>query len=168
MTSPALAREGLRLPSVAWTFGLTWVVDGVLQLLRRGVNDSDGLALVASAVLSAAVVTWFAAGVLRARGFRLVVVWIAIVLGGLLELLALADADFMDLSLWVMLAVTAAQVVTLRELTRTPYFHAQQAQRGRVPVDLGGLLAVAVLVGVMGGMTAPATGSDGQSIHVGL
>jgi glucose dehydrogenase len=146
-----------RLPRSAWVFAWLCLAGGLLQLLLRGLSESDPIWVVLSAALSAVVVRWFASGVLQARTARLVVVWVLLCLVVLLGVVGTrSDADVPGL---LDLLVSVAEVIALGVFCATPYF-----RRQRTPpaprADLGAVLAIAVVVGVLGGATAPAVGDN--------
>jgi hypothetical protein len=107
--------------------------------------------------------------VLRARTGRLVVAWVLFSLTLLFELVGLvgeaptpAAGDVLDL------ALTGATVASLAVFCSSDYFRRQRSGAGSPPA-IGGLLVIAVVVGALGGLTAPATGDGpGVHVHVGL
>ena len=133
-----------------------------MHLRRRGPKDDAGSAVL-SMVLSALVVTFFAAGVVRARGVRLAVVAVllalALVLGlaGLvvhLTLLGMVTAGFSALQAWL-----------LWHYTRTPWFAWQRTRPAGGP-SLRPILAVAVLAGALGGLTVTQDPEPGLHVTV--
>lgn len=141
------------LPGVIWAFGTSFVVEGILQLLLRGPKD-DAPSIVASVLLSALVVTWFAHGVLRARMVRF---WIVAVLLGLGLVLGTVGL-FIEPTVGGAVAAgfSALQAVLLWQYAHSPWL-AWQRSRPSGPVEgpqLGGILAVAALAGALGGLTA--------------
>ncbi len=155
------------LPRSAWVFAWLCLADQLLRLATRGLSQSNPLWVVLSVVLTAVVVRWFSSGVLRARTGRLVVVWI--LLGAGLLLGVVGTLSDLDLSGVLLLALSVGQVVTLAVFCSTPYFQAQRAAPGAARADLGVILAIAVVVGVLGGLTAPDDGNDAPiQLRVGL
>lgn len=138
------------LPGAIWAFGASFVAEGILQLLLRGPKD-DAPSIVASVVLSALVVTWFAHGVLRARMVRF---WIVAVLLGLGLVLGTAGL-FIEPTAGgaVAAAFSAFQAVLLWQYAHSPWFAWQRTRPVEGP-QLGGILAVAALAGALGGLTA--------------
>ena len=101
--------------------------------------------------LSALVVAWVSSGVLRARTVRTWLAGILLVLGALFGGLGLLE----DTSLLAVVRVVAIVVaaVALVAYTRSDWYAGLRETRRRVPA-LGGLVALAFLVGALGGLTA--------------
>jgi hypothetical protein len=156
-----------RLPRSAWVFAWLCLGGQVVQLLLRGPNESDPVWVVLSVVLSALVVRWFASGVLRARTARLVVVWVLLCLVLLLGIAGtLVGVDVPGV---VGLLVSTGEVIALAVFCSTPYFRRRRARRDAPRADLAGILAIAVVVGVLGGVTAPAVGDNPPAqLRIGL
>lgn len=151
---------GGRLPDSAWVLGWLFLGGQVVQILQRGFNQSGPAWVVLSVVLTAVVVRWFAAGVLRARTGRLVVVWILLSLGLLFSLLG---GDLL------VTAFTAAQLVALGVFSSTDYFRIQRTRNDATSVEIGGVLVLAVVVGILGGLTAQSDGDNPPiQLRVGL
>lgn len=138
------------LPGAIWAFGASFVVEGVLQLLLRGAKD-DAPSIVASVVLSALVVTWFAHGVVRARMVRFWIVAVLLGLGLVLGSIGLALEPTATGA--VAVAFSALQAVLLWQYAQSPWFAWQRSRPADGP-PLGGILAVAALAGALGGLTA--------------
>ena len=166
MTTTAARDE---LPGSAW--GLGWAFLGVqlFSLLRRGTTGAEVPWALVSMVLSAAVVAWFAAGVLRARPLRTGFVWLLLVLGLLLEVAGLiADPG---LGRGADLVVSVIPAVALALFCRSPYYAEQRRlgpDAGAVPPAIGGVLLLAVITGALGGITANDLDGPGTQIHIGL
>lgn len=171
MTDPSGPAAPDRLPPSAWALGWVCLAGQVLALAERGFSRSDLPWVLVSMVLTAFVVGWVSTGVLRARTVRLVLVWLLfaaeLVLAVIGTLFALTDplgTALLDL------AVAVAQVVTLAVFSTTAYFRRQRegATPGTQP-DIAGLVLVAVLVGGLGGLTAPGSGPNPPvQVRVGL
>ncbi|GAA4705743.1 hypothetical protein [Nocardioides conyzicola] len=161
---------GGRMPSSAWAFAGLCVAGQLVQLAHRGLSRSDGVGVFLSMALTALVVSWFAAGVLRGRTVRLVIVWILIGLGTVLTgfgiVVDLSDANGWDL---LDLLLSLGQVAALAAFCSTDYLRWQRAHPDQPGPGIGGLVAVALVVGLLGGMTA--SSDDGSSqirLRVGL
>jgi len=125
----------------------------VVMLARQGLRSDDDTAI--SMLLGAVIVGYVAAGVVRARPVRVALAWIVLVLSLVGELVELAYVDaFGDAVIMVAaLTTTVVALVALSRFRRTDWY---VWQRTRPPRDLGapigGLVAIAVLVGVLGGV----------------
>ncbi len=165
-TTPAEPTD--ELPASAWGVGWAFLGTQVFGLMRRGLTGADAPWAFLSMVLSAAVVAWFAAGVLRARPLRTGFVWVILVLGLLLELISLlAEPRLGD---WFELVVSTIPVLALASFCRSPYFAEQRslgADASFVRPAIGGVLALAVVTGALGGITDRVDDS-GTQIHIGL
>jgi len=149
-----------RLPGSAWVLAWLFLADQVVGVVQRGLSRSDAVWVALSVVLTAVVVRWFAAGVLRARTGRLVVVWVLL---ALVLLFSLLSGDLLAL------AFAAAELAALGAFSSTDYFRRQRSRHDATSWDLGGLLAIAVVVGVLGGITAPVDGNDApMHLRIGL
>lgn len=159
------------LPASVWALGWACLLTQLLALADRGFSRSDGSWVLLSVALSALVVGWVSAGVLRARTGRLVVAWllfgielVASVVGAADQLPALSGMEVLAL------AVSLVQVVALAVFCGSNYFQRQRTRptQGREP-SIVGLVLVAVVVGGLGGLTAPANGDNPpQQLRVGL
>ena len=81
------------LPKSIWMVAWASLAGQVALLVQRGGRNDDGVSLFLSAVLSALLVGYVSAGVVRARTFRLVLAWVVLVLSVIGELGGLAVAD---------------------------------------------------------------------------
>ncbi|KRB78351.1 hypothetical protein ASE01_03475 [Nocardioides sp. Root190] len=146
------------LPTSIWVIAGASVASQLVPLVRRGVRHDDGLSLAVSVVLGALVIGYISAGVVRARTVRLVLVWVVLVLSSIAELLGLLTADEpADVALYALLLVTSVVLLTaLAKFSRTEWF---AWQRTKPPAQDGasirGLVAIAVLVGALGGLVGP-------------
>jgi hypothetical protein len=161
-TPPDLVDETPSVPGEIWVFGWSFVAEGVLQLLVRGAK-ADAVSAVVSMALSALVVTFFAAGVLRARGIRLGIVAVLIGLGLVVGTVGL----LVDPTASGVLAVvfSGLQAWLLWRYTSTPWFAWQRTRPSAGP-SLTPILAVAVLAGVLGGLTAVPDAEQGFEVRV--
>ena len=146
-TSDALAGDEPPVPASIWWFAWSCVVGQVLELARRGAQSEDNWPL--SMVLGALLVAFISYGVIRARWVRF---WLVVVLIGLaciLEAVALVDSP----SGWTAfaLALSIVQAFLLHRYTTSPLFEHHRQRREGGP-SLAPLVAVAALVGVLGGV----------------
>ena len=159
-----------RMPPSAYVFAWLCLVAQLPALATRGVSDADGVWVLLSMVLSALVVGWFAIGVLRGRTVRLVLAWIIVALGTVLTgvgvVVHLSHPSGWDL---LLLLVSIGQIGALAAFCSTPYFQWRRAQPSAPGPDIGALVAIAVVVGLLGGLTAPADGDRSPvQLRVGL
>ena len=157
------------LPTSIWVLAWTSLVGQVGQLAFRGPGFENEVSLVGSMLLGAVLVGWVSAGVVRARTVRVVLAWIVLVLGGIAEVVAVFSTDD-STSVPAALFGLATTLVSLVALSRFQGTDWWRWQRTRPPKDAGpsiaGLLAVAVLVGVLGGVMG--VDEDGFSFTVNL
>lgn len=142
-----------RVPAAAWALAWSCLAGQLLLLGQRGVQSSDAVLL--SIPISALLVTWVSFGVLTGRTVRLVLVWVLFVATALGDGAELLDAGAAGVTGWpfVQFAASLLQLVALAWFTGTDYF-AWQRSRPRVPgPPLASLIAVAVAVGMLGGVT---------------
>ncbi|KQW47681.1 hypothetical protein ASC77_14720 [Nocardioides sp. Root1257] len=168
--SEQAAPGGGRLPVSAYVFAWLCLAAQLPGLATRGLSDSDGVWVVLSMVLSALIVGWFAAGVLRGRTVRLVLVWILLGLGALFTAIGIV-ADLEHVGGWdlLLLLVTIGQVGALVAFCSTDYFRWQRSQPADAGPEISTLVAIAVVVGLLGGMTAAADGTGTPTqLRVGL
>lgn len=161
-TPPDFVDEPPSVPGEIWVFGWSFVAEGALQLLVRGPKD-DAVSAVASMALSALVVTFFAAGVLRARGIRLGIVAVLLGLGLVVGVIGL----LIDPTVSGVLAVafSGLQAGLLWRYTRTPWFAWQRTRPSAGP-SLTPILAVAVLAGLLGGLIAAPDAERGFDVQL--
>lgn len=161
------------LPASAWAFGWACLAGQVLALADRGFDQSRPAWILLSMAATAAVVAWVAAGVLRARTFRVGLTWIALVSAAVFALVDVVDPGVGKGHGAVALVAAVVQLVALTMFTRSSYFRERrllraERQSGRPP-EIAGLVLMAVVVGGLGGLTAPTTGPDQpQQLHIGL
>ena len=158
------------MPGSAWAFAWLCLAGQLPALATRGLSDSDGVWVVLSMVLSALLVGWFGAGVLRGRTVRLVIAWILLVLGTLVTGFGIL-ADLAHLSGWDVLLLLASlgQIGALAAFCSTDYLQWQRSQPADAGPDITGLVAIAVVVGLLGGITATADGESAPiQLRVGL
>lgn len=165
------------VPASAWALAGVCLLGQLLALADRGISRTDEFWVFVSMVLSALVVGWVSAGVLRARTGRLVLVWVLFAIDLLVNVIGTVDQlstiSAVDLA---RLAISVAQVVALSVFGSSPYFQRQrerQRQRPRASrvgePSIAGLVLVAVVVGGLGGLTATGQGERAQmQLRIGL
>ncbi|MTB95722.1 hypothetical protein GGQ22_11555 [Nocardioides sp. zg-579] len=164
MTVDAAPREQTYdVPTSAWVLAWASVVMQLTALAERGA--ANGEAALISVPLSALVVAWFSAGVIRARMVR---TWLAgivlllVTIGSVVDLVT--GPPLLDL---VGTAAAVAAFAAFVSYVRSDCFAALRADRDASPSGLGGLVAVAILVGALGGLIAPLDGPDqGPGVHL--
>ena len=149
------------VPASAWALGWSFVVGQVLALARRG-PDLDSVWPV-SMVLGAVLVVLVAHGVMRARRVRFWFVVLVMVLAPVAMGIGLASEP----TVWRLASLLLAlvQLALLRTYARTAWFAWQETRPAGGP-SLVPILAVAALVGVMGGLLG--VPSDGVSVSVNI
>ena len=143
-----------RLPAAAWALAGSSVLGQAVAFAERGMKSGEEWAMVVSMLLGALIVWWFASGVLSARTGRVVVVWLLLVLGFVVETVAVVDeAGRGEVGMPALhLASTVVMIASLMWFSTTPYYYWQRT-RPRVPgPSRSGVLAVAVLVGLSAGL----------------
>lgn len=143
------------LPTSIWVVAWSSLAGQMAMLLERGVRSDDGFSLAGSMLLGALVVGYMSAGVVRARTIRCVVAFVILVLGTISEAVALFTASDGGEALLTLLSL-ALTVVTLTGLVMfrgSEWFAWQRTKPSRDHgASIGGLVLVAVLVGMMGGL----------------
>jgi hypothetical protein len=149
------------MPPSAYALAWLCLAGQVPPLAMRGLSESDGVWVLLSMVLSALIVGWFAAGVLRGRTVRLVIAWVVLGLAALFTAIGFL-ADLSDVGGWdvLLLLASVGQVVALAAFCSSDYFRWQRANRELLGPDISALVAIAVVVGLLGGMIAPASGAS--------
>ncbi|MQW74956.1 hypothetical protein GHK92_03645 [Nocardioides sp. dk4132] len=108
---------------------------------------------------------------IRARTVRLVVAWIVLVLSFFVELVGIVDLDDLGQATLHVLGLTTSvlALVALARFHGSQWFAWQRANPSAgAGIPIGKLLTIAVLVGVLGGLVAPADdGLDGRVDVVG-
>lgn len=151
------------VPTSAWLLGWASLAVQLLSLVERGPADVESALL--SAPLSALAVAWVSYGVLRARMVRTWLAGIIMLLVAFFGLVALV----VDPSPFALLEALTGVVAfgALADYVRSDFFASRRQDPDRPGPDLGGLVALAVVVGGLGGLTAPAgpTG-QGSGFHI--
>jgi heme A synthase len=155
-------------PRSAWALALSCLAGAVVGLAGRGFSHADGFWILVSVALSALVVGWVSSGVLRARTGRLVFAGVLLGIEGLVGLLAVVvELPTPSVTAVLDLATSIASIASLAAFCRTGFFRLQRSGAVSAPA-IEGLLLVAVAVGALGGLAAPAQGDGpGIQVHVG-
>ncbi len=144
-----------------------WLAGQVVSVAQRGFQDNGAVLAVVSMLLSGLVVGWFAAGVLRGRAARVVVVWVLAVLLAVLELVALFVSDGFGelLRTLAALATSLVTIAALAQFCRSGYYRWQRDRPAEQGPPIGQLVAIGVVMGVLGGLVGPV---DGQGVNVNI
>lgn len=157
------------LPRSIWVVAWASLLAQVGALLRRGVRVDDEVSLIGSVVLGALIVGYVSLGVVRARTVRLVIAWIVLVInlvGGLVGLLSLDSSGDAVLAV-LSLATTGAALAGLANFRRSEWYAWQRKKPSRREgAPIGGLVAIGVFVGVLGGLIAPFDGGVDATVSV--
>ena len=170
------ATSGLRqpgitpsLPTSIWVVAWACLADQALLLVSQGDRLQDDAALLVSVVLGSLLVGYVSAGVVRARTVRTVLAWLVLVLsliGGLVALLTVDDAGQAVLA-GLSLTTTVVALAALARFRRTDWY---SWQRSKPSTDhgasIGGLVAIGVLVGALGGLIGPVDSGLDVRLHV--
>ncbi|MDN4163501.1 hypothetical protein [Nocardioides abyssi] len=165
MTVDAAPREQtFAAPASAWVLAWSSVAVQMATLADRGTAGEES-ALV-SVPIGALLVAWVSAGVVRGRMVRTClagVILLLVVVGGVLDLVAGPSA--------LELAGTAAACVALGAFVSYVrsdcYARLRADRRTALPTGFTGLVVLAVVVGALGGLTAPvATADQGSGVHL--
>ncbi|MGN0065327.1 MAG: hypothetical protein ACI379_13895 [Nocardioides sp.] len=156
------------LPGSIWVVAWASLAGQAVALLDRGTRSGDETGMLLSVVLGAVIVGYVSAGVVRARPIRVALAWLVLVLSGGGELFLLLSGDTQDEL--VGLALVATSVVAIAALWSFCLSDWYAWQRGRPSTGLGesigGLVLIAVVVGVLGGMAAPAENGIQLNVRV--
>lgn len=139
---------------VAWAS----LVGQAVFLVQHGVRDDGELSLLVSVVLSALILGYVSAGVVRARMVRFVLAMVALSLVLVAEIVGLVGVDGPTdtVVLLFSLATTVVSLAALASFSRTDWFSWQRTKPpARQGTPIVPLVAIAVLVGVMGGLIGP-------------
>lgn len=158
------------LPRSIWVVAWISLVGQAGALAFRGANYENEVSLVGSMLLGAVLVGWVSAGVVRARTVRVVVVWIVLVLSGITEVVAVFSTNDSTPLLQALLSLVTT-VVTLAALAKFQGSEWWRWQRTRPSKEVGppitGLVAIAVLVGVLGGVMGVDEDGFNFTVNVG-
>ena len=157
------------VPTVAWALTWSFFLGQVLTLADRGLSGTDGIWVVVSIAIGGVLVGWTAAGVLTARTGRLVLAWVVLALSVLGNCLALIDPTAGEGAGWSAVHLTASltQVALLAWFCSTGYFAWQRTRPATGAPALGSLIAIAAVVGMLGGVTDVAHQDATLQIRVG-
>jgi len=157
------------LPRSIWVVAWASLAGQAVLLMQQGGRLDDEVSVFLSVVLSALVVGYVSAGVVRARTVRLVLAWVVLVLSAIVGLVGLIPVDLgrqtaLDV---VSLATTAVALVGLAMFRRTDWYAWQRAKpSANEGAPIGQLVVIGVLVGVVGGLTGPVDEGLNVSIQV--
>lgn len=155
------------LPTSIWVVAWACLVDQALLLVWQGSRLVDEVSLVVSIGLGGLVVGYVSAGVVRARTVRTLLAWFVLVLsmiGGLVALLSVDDVGQAALA-GLSLATTAVALIALARFRSTDWHAWQRTKPSRHQgASIGGLVAIGVLVGALGGLAGPV--DDGLDVRV--
>ena len=157
------------LPRSIWVVAVASLAGQAVLLARPGGRLDDEISLVLSVVLGALVVGYVSAGVVRARTVRLVLAWVVLVLGMIVELVGLVSIDDLGRATLdvLSLATTTAALAGLAKFSGTDWYAWQRTKpSAHEGAPIGQLVAIGVLVGVMGGLTGPV--GDGLDVRVNV
>jgi hypothetical protein len=147
------------LPTSIWVLAWVSLASQVATFVLRGAKAENEASLIGSVLLGVLLVVFVSAGVIRARMVRVVLVWVVLALSGLAELVGLFNPDTAAdvVGSLVGLATTVVSLVALNQFRQSAWY---AWQRTKPPTDQGesisGLLAIAAVVGVLGGLVGPA------------
>jgi uncharacterized membrane protein len=141
-----------RIPMAAWVLGLSCLLGQLLLLGEVGAKEADD-GMVVSMAIGALVIGWVAFGVLRGRTVRLVIAGLLLVLGLLGYGIDCVDGGTEAVLGWpgAHLGASAVSVAALVAFVRTDYFARQRRSPRAAGPSLAPLVAIAVLVGLLGG-----------------
>ena len=157
------------LPRSIWVVAWASIASQAVQLVHQGVRHDDELSLFLSVVLSAVLVGYVSAGVVRARTVRLVVAWVALVLGLITSLVGLFSIDNLGQVpvATLSLATAVAALAGVARFRRTDWY---AWQRVKPPVHhgtpIGQLVTIGVIVGILGALAVPA--DDGLNVNISV
>ena len=155
------------LPKPIWVVAWASLAGQAVLLLQRGGRLDDAVSIFLSVVLSALVVGYVSAGVVRARTVRLVLAWVVLVLSVIGELAGLGSVDDRGQATLavISLATTAVALAGLARFRRTAWYAWQRTKPpGHDGAPIGQLVAIGVLVGALGGLTGPV--DDGLDVRI--
>lgn len=156
----------MTVPSSAWVLGWASLAAQLVTLADRG--PASGESALLSVPLSALVVWWVSSGVLRARMVR---TWMAGIVLLLVAVLGPISLLVEPSPLSILGAITGVVAfAAFVSYVRSDLFAQLRAEPARTPAAFGGLLALAVTVGALGGLTAPPTPDQqpDRQVRIGL
>lgn len=142
------------LPRSIWVLAWASLAGQVLLVIRHGGRVGEEQSQILSMVLSAILVGYVSAGVVRARGLRVVLAWVVLtsgVVGGLVDVVAVDDPGQAAHAVFALVAL-AVSLVALAKFCGSDWYAWQQTRPpSREGASIGGLVVIGVLVGVLGG-----------------
>ncbi|WP_067434270.1 DUF3592 domain-containing protein [Nocardioides jensenii] len=152
------------LPVAAWALAWSCLAAQVIHITEVGFRqDETGAA--PSMLLGALLVGWGASGVLVGKLVRSLLAWALFVVFVLVDGAA-ASTGSTDFSEVLNFAASLAQLGSLWWFTSTDFVARQRAKHVVFRPRLGPLIAVAALVGLLGGLTAPAEAPVHMQVNV--
>lgn len=148
------------LPQSIWVLAWVSLVGQVITVLGRGLGQPNAISYLLSMALGIALLTFVSAGVVRARGFRVGLAWVVLVLSTGFGLLAVVNGgSTVDvLTALLAVAINGVSLVALHRFSQSDWY---AWQKTRPPATEGasirGLLVIAAVVGALGGVTGAAT-----------
>lgn len=139
----------------------------VAMLGLQGVRVDDDSPV--SMVLGAVILGYVSAGVVRARPVRVALAWIVLVVSLVGELIAMAFVDALGDAVLALasLATTVVALVALFRFSRTDWYAWQRTRPPReLGAPIGGLVAIGVLVGVLGGVAGASDDGVRMTVRV--
>jgi hypothetical protein len=155
------------LPSSIWVVAWASLAGQAVLLVRQGARLDDEVTLLLSVALSALLVGYVSAGVIRARTVRLVLAWIVLVLSVIGELVGMALVDDVGEAALALfsLATTVVAMAGLAKFRQSDWYVWQRTKPStREGAPIGDLVAIAVLVGALGGLAGPV--EDGFDVRI--
>ena len=158
------------LPTSIWVLAWASLAAQLVALLDRGARTDDETGMVVSALLGAVVIGFVSAGVVRARLVRVFLACFVLVLSLVAEVAELVDGghapeDVDTMLLMAGVATSAVALAALWNFCRSDWYRWQRTKPSpALGESIGGLVLIAVAVGVVGGITAPA--DDGMNLTI--
>lgn len=146
------------LPRAIWVVAWASLAGQAVLLGRRGGRLDDEVSLVGSVLLGALLVGYVSAGVVKARTIRLVLAWVVLTLSGIGELVGLMSVDDAGETAIAVLSLvtTVLALVGLVRFQGSDWYAWQRTRPStREGAPIGQLVAIAVLVGALGGLVGP-------------
>lgn len=157
------------LPRSIWLVAWASLAGQALLVLRNGGRVDDDVSQVVSMVLGALLVGWVSAGVVRARGMRIVLAWVVLTLGfigGVAEVIWTHDLGGLVHAV-LMLATSAASLLGLATFRRSDWYAWQRTRpAAREGASIRRLVAIGVLVGALGGYVGLGDGGISMRVNV--
>lgn len=155
------------LPASIWTVGWAALTGQVVVLADGGLREANEVSILFSVLAGGLVVGWVAAGVVRARTFRLVLAWVLLVIGLVVELTSLPASDgFTEaVPLMFLFGCTVVAMAALLTFQRSDWYRWQVSRPPRGQgAAIGAVVTLGVLVGAVGGVLDP----PAHGVHITL